>query len=468
MFRKGRDVLETAGSARTPRMEHDRHGRILCSGLKENPQPRVDTARRRIANGGMPCSRRPASIHAPGCGRRARRALTLLLAVAMTQASAVETLPLPAGSAIDEAGYAVAVSDGWIAVGAPGENGGAGAVYVFDCRATRCLAPQRVVAEEAEDRALFGAAVAMDGVLLAIGAPGQDNGTVAVFARNGSTWVLQDTLEPDDEDVRFGGAVALSGARVIGGAALADGERGAAYVFDRIGGEWTLSTRLAASDGAARDRYGSAVALDGDVAIVGAPYRGDTSGRRGAAYVHRRVGGVWTQQATLLASTPATGARFGASVALDGVRAAVGAPDAAAAAGAVDTFASVAGSWVFDQRIVPAATAGAARFGWSVALDGDALAVGLPFAGGDRSAHCGGLARYVDAGTWLPAGTGFGPARTTRLAGWSVALDGVDLVAGLPADARGAPHAGSVQRSGGDGVLFADDYESPNAACIAP
>ena len=43
----------------------------------------------------------------------------------------------------------------------------------------------------------------------------------------------------------------------------------------------------------------------------------------------------------------------------------------------------------------------------------------------------------------------------------------VDLVLGLPADARGAPHAGSAVRSGGDGVLFADDYESPAAACIA-
>lgn len=391
-----------------------------------------------------------------------------MLASAAAAAGADESLPLPATGQLAEAGYAVAVSGGWIAVGVPGDADGAGVVYVFDCRATRCLAPQRLVADEPEDRALFGAAVALDGALLAVGVPGQDNGVVAVFARSGTAWSLQDTLEPDEEDARFGSAVALSGTRVLGGATLADGERGAAYVFDRIAGAWQLSTRLVASDGAARDRYGSAVALDGDVALIGAPYHGDGNGRPGAAYVHQRVGGVWTQQAILGAATPLAGERFGASVALDGARAAVGAPDAAASAGAVDTFAFVGGTWTFDQRLAPPASAGAARFGWSLALAGDALAVGLPFAGGDRSAFCGGVLRYVDAGTWQPARTGFGPARSTRLAGWSVALDGIDLVAGLPADARGAAHAGSALRSGGDGVLFADDYESPAAICIAP
>ena len=71
---------------------------------------------------------------------------------------------------------------------------------------------------------------------------------------------------------------------------------------------------------------GESVALDGDTAVIGA-HRSDDSGTidNGAAYVFTRVGGIWTEQAKLLASDKADGDHFGHSVALDGDTAVIGA-----------------------------------------------------------------------------------------------------------------------------------------------
>lgn len=77
-----------------------------------------------------------------------------------------------------------------------------------------------------------------------------------------------------------------------------------AYIFERSGSSWGPSIRLTASDGAAGDFFGSSVAIWGDRAVVGAPFKGVGVG---AAYVFRKVLGTWIQEAKLLASTSLLG-----------------------------------------------------------------------------------------------------------------------------------------------------------------
>ena len=83
----------------------------------------------------------------------------------------------------------------------------------------------------------------------------------------------------------------------------ANGSQGSAYVFTRSGGVWTEQQKLTASDGAASDYFGASVALSGDTALVGA-YFGRCRGEwhQGSAYVFVRSGGVWTEQQKLTAS----------------------------------------------------------------------------------------------------------------------------------------------------------------------
>ena len=60
--------------------------------------------------------------------------------------------------------------------------------------------------------------------------------------------------------------------------------------------------RHAASDGAAFDRFGEAVAMSGDVAVVGAYRCDEPGGDSGAVYVLRFDGTTWNQEQKLVAS----------------------------------------------------------------------------------------------------------------------------------------------------------------------
>ena len=128
----------------------------------------------------------------------------------------------------------------------------------------------------------------------------------------------------------FGRSVALSGDTLVVGANLEDDsgtiDNGAAYVFTRSGGVWTQQAKLLANDKADSDSFGWSVALSGDTLVVGANSEDDSgTTQNGAAYVFTRSAGVWTQQAKLLANDKADNDRFGASVALSGDTVVVGA-----------------------------------------------------------------------------------------------------------------------------------------------
>jgi len=103
---------------------------------------------------------------------------------------------------------------------------------------------------------------------------------------------------------------------------------GSAYAFVRSHGVWTQQAKLTASDATATDGFGYSVSVAGDTAVIGAPYD-DHAGRfaAGSAYVFRRSGGVWMQQAKLTASDAASFDQFGfsVSVSLSADRAMIGA-----------------------------------------------------------------------------------------------------------------------------------------------
>jgi hypothetical protein len=139
------------------------------------------------------------------------------------------------------------------------------------------------------------------------------------------------TADLGSEDDRFGEAVAISGNTAVVGAPGndfgVDTGQGSVHVYTRSGTTWTLQQRLDVSDGAAGDSFGSAVAISGGTVVVGAPHRDvDANGDQGAAYVYTRSNDVWTLQDTLTADAGIAGDRFGYSVSVDGGTAIIGAP----------------------------------------------------------------------------------------------------------------------------------------------
>ncbi len=109
-------------------------------------------------------------------------------------------------------------------------------------------------------------------------------GAAYVFVRSGSSWSQQQEVTANDGAAsdRFGYAVAVSGDTAIVGADGKASNQGAAYVFVRSGSSWSQQQEVTASDGAASDRFGDAVAVSGDTAIVGADGK---ASNQGAAYV---------------------------------------------------------------------------------------------------------------------------------------------------------------------------------------
>jgi len=263
-------------------------------------------------------------------------------------------------------------------------------------------------------------------------------------------------------------------------------QAGAVYVFRRGATVWTQEAYVKATNTAAGDDFGTAVALsdDGDTLAVGA-YSEDSAAvgvggnqasnqalDSGAVYVYRRTGSSWAPEAYVKASNTEAGDQFGGAVALsgDGVRLAVGAyaEDGAAVgvggdgannqavgSGAVYVFTRGAGAWAQEAYVKASNTGGSFgpggfsgdQFGQSVALsvDGTRLAVGAPLeqsaatgVGGDQASD--GVERAGAAYVFERAVGGWGQGAYVKasntgaadLFGYTLALsrDGLTLAVG--------------------------------------
>jgi FG-GAP repeat len=247
------------------------------------------------------------------------------------------------------------------------------------------LAQVRLHASDFQAHDYFGNSVAMDGDVLAVGAPGvdqagHDSGAIYVFQHDGQGWDETAKLAPDDlgaED-QLGTAVALDGGTLAAGAAYATSKEagfaaGAVYIFVRQGDGWRQQARLTARDGAAFDLFGAALALEGNTLVVGARAADGPSGVRneGAAYVYQRQGENWVETGRLSAADGAENDFFGQAVALQGDQIAAGAfghddPTAGPNAGAVYLFQRRNGAWFAGAELKSAHARAQAQFGYAV------------------------------------------------------------------------------------------------------
>jgi hypothetical protein len=320
----------------------------------------------------------------------------------------------PNGVNGDDFGWSVALSsNGSIAlVGAPYQNNGTGAAYIFVRNGSSWWELEKLAASDAAAGDYFGLSVAQsgDGNTMLIGAWNKNNGTGAAYvfvAAGYFGWGQQAELTASNGASRdeFGTSVALSsdGSTALIGAPYAHYYNGpgagAAYAFVRSGSTWSQQTTLFASDGAHGDSFGASVTLNsnGTSALIGAP----TKGYSGAAYTFVR-NGTWSQQAKLTPSNGGYGDGFGASVALSSnpTVALIGAPNANNYTGAAYVFIPFIG-WNQEAELTPSDGANSGgHFGTSVALssNGATALIGAPYAGNGVTSHTG--AAYVFQGSW--------------------------------------------------------------------
>jgi hypothetical protein len=187
---------------------------------------------------------------------------------------------------------------------------------------------------------------------------------------------MQKLIASDDIPLNFfGDSVSLDGDTALIGAHGYE-DKGAAYVFSRIGNTWIQEAQLLASDGVAGDFFGYAVSLDGDTALIGAQGDDDNGNWSGSAYVFTRTGTIWTQQQKLLASDGAKYDCFGCSVSLDGDTALIGSPFNEYGSGSAYVFTRTGTIWTQQVKLVALDSTHEDYFGWSVSLDRDTALIG--------------------------------------------------------------------------------------------
>ena len=241
------------------------------------------------------------------------------------------TLDDPTPTTLDQFGVAVAFSGERLVVGAPGDDGAGtdiGQVHVFDAASGALVRTLDDPTPTARDD--FGAALAIEGDRLLVGAPGDDTsggGVGEAHLFDLTTGALLRTLDAPGlgASAAFGSAVALSGARALVGARFDDADGtdvGSAHLFDTATG--ALIANFADPTVTDADSFGWAVALDGDRALIGARSDATAGARVGEAHLFDAASGDLL--ATIADPTPSTEDQFGTSLALDGDLAAIGAP----------------------------------------------------------------------------------------------------------------------------------------------
>lgn len=294
----------------------------------------------------------------------------------------------------DRFGRSVAIDGDTAVIGVPNDSVGGlitnGSIYVFKLVGASWQLQAKLIAADASNGDHFGEAVAISGGTIVAGAPTDrvgsnfEQGSAYIFVRSGDTWTQQAKLTANDgagHDT-FGAAVAISGDTVLVGAPWDDvsfENQGSVHVFVRTGNDWATQAKLTTQDGNFTQKFGYALAWDGSTAIVGAPGDSSNGSSSGSAYVMVRVANTWSQQAKLSSGSPPYSLMLGTSVAISGDRAIVGAPGDLgnfAGYGSAYVFSRSGVTWTREARLQPSDQGPQKQFGSAVAIDGTTVVAG--------------------------------------------------------------------------------------------
>jgi hypothetical protein len=299
-----------------------------------------------------------------------------------------------------------------------------------------------------------------------------DAGTVEVYTIGSGVWTEWTVSNPVIAGgADFGAAVSVDGPYLLVGMPLYDpaipgGARGTAYLF-RDGS--LVHTFFGEATG---DHFGAALAVQRDRVVIAAPQKPGTVGstafsQLGKVYVYERNQGGAENWGLVKSFVPSdvtnisTNPFFGSSVALDGERIAVGAPN--------ESFSTIlptgtylgitrvferneggASNWGQVRKLNGSDAGTAEKFGSSLALDGESLVVGAPgesvhglVAAGAAYVFCrnqGGTANWGQFDKMTAS-----PAQANASFGSAVAIDGPDLaVSAFQENMGSTPLAGAV------------------------
>ncbi len=284
---------------------------------------------------------------------------------------------------------------------------------------TRMIGYFKASNTEADDDFGHSLALSADGNILAVGAPGEDNGMKGIIT-NGS-----ETTDSGTET-----------------------DSGAVYLFSKAAGRWTQIAYIKASNAGANDKFGLSVALSADGSILAVGASGEDNGVKGvitngsessdsstetdsgAVYLFSNTSGNWVQTAYIKGSNAGANDEFGSSVAIsaDGSTLAIGASGesngakgiitngtettdngSAFASGAVYLFNNNSGRWSQSAYVKASNTGANDNFGYRIALsaDGTNMAVSTPYESNGAKGVITDGSEVTDSGTQTYSGAAY-------------------------------------------------------------
>ena len=356
-------------------------------------------------------------------------------------------------------GYAVAVDGSCVAIASGNSEDGTAETGVLRLYDLENSTPANVGALRAPARKWpdgFAAAMSIDTSSLFVGAPldaqfGWDTGAAWMYERsNGSKFQLLGRITPPEPQpgAKFGDAVAIDGNVAIVGAPREDThamDAGVVHLFERRSNVWQWVTAIKAPDGAEADFFGASVALAGEWAAVGAWADDDHGEKTGAVWLYRitKEGAeVWGK---LVPKSVKERDRFGWAVQFCGGDLLVSSCGANNTQGEVHCFRQDRGAWQQTHTLFDPDGSAGDFFGYALAAQGTIAVVGSPGANSlDGKAtvyrHWQNEWRHLES-LEVIAEHSDGEAQPLAF-GWSVATDGTRILIGRINDVDAQPEPG--------------------------
>jgi predicted acyltransferase (DUF342 family) len=297
--------------------------------------------------------------------------------------NAVEQQKLTASDASggDYFGNSVSIYEDYALVGSHDDDSDRGSAYIFKRNGSTWTQQAKLLSSDGISDDEFGYSVSLYKDYALIGSwkdddDGSRSGSAYIFKRNGSMWNQQTKLTASDaaSNDYFGNSVSIYGDYALVGSQDDDTDRGSAYIFKRNGSTWTQQAKLVASDGVSNDTFGRSVSLYEDYALTGADGNDDNGSSSGSAYIFKRNGTTWTQLAKLLATDATIVDYFGYSISLYKDYALIGAP--LDDNGSAYIFKRNGSTWTQQQKLTASDGASDDQFGLSVSLYEDYALIG--------------------------------------------------------------------------------------------
>jgi len=208
------------------------------------------------------------------------------------------------------------------------------------------------------------------------------SGKAFIFELEGNQWIQRHYLEPEEPDIggRFGIDVDIYNDYVIVGAYKAFSFQGAVYIFHKEDGHWIQKQRIISPYNHLYSFFGYSVSIHENYAVVGSKSEQLNDYRNaGAVYVYRRTENSWEQMPKLVEPDLQKEDRFGESLDIKGNILAVGSPKMDAEivnSGAVNIYRIENDHFVLLRKITAKYPQEEVRYGCSLVIDEHQILVG--------------------------------------------------------------------------------------------